>query len=80
MKFPSGPKAYLSAILDLGKGTIVSHVLVHSNNNKLVFDTYHQAIEKTQATHVLLHSGRCYQYISPSFQRLLKQRQFVQSM
>nr|WP_239575711.1 IS3 family transposase [Geomicrobium sediminis] len=80
LKFPSGQKAYLSAILDLGKGTIVSHVLGHSNNNKLVFDTYHQAIERTQATHVLLHSDRGYQYTSPSFQRLLKQRQFVQSM
>ena len=32
-------KAYLSAITDLYDNSIVSYVLGHSNNNKLVFDT-----------------------------------------
>ena len=36
-------KAYLSAIRDLYDGSIVSYVLGHSNNNKLVFDTLDQA-------------------------------------
>ncbi len=52
----------------------------HSNTNKLVLDTYHQAIEKTEATNVLFHSDRGFQYTSRSFQQLLKERGFVQSM
>ena len=38
-------KAYLSAIRDLYDGSIISYVLGHSNNNKLVFDTLDQAIK-----------------------------------
>ncbi|WP_189596865.1 DDE-type integrase/transposase/recombinase [Paenibacillus elgii] len=43
-KYGNGQKAYLSAILDLHGNTIVSSVLGHSNNNKLVFETLDQAL------------------------------------
>ena len=43
-KYGSSKKAYLSAILDLYDGSIVSYVLGHSNNNQLVFDTLDQAL------------------------------------
>lgn len=79
-KLQNGQKAYLSAIFDLGQNKIVSHVCGKANNNKLVLDTYHQAIQKTGATNVLFHSVRGFQYTSRNFQRLLKERQFVQSM
>ncbi|MEL7563332.1 MAG: IS3 family transposase [Dehalobacterium sp.] len=39
-KLTTGQKAYLSAILDLGDKSIISYVLGHFNNNKLVFDTF----------------------------------------
>ena len=44
-KYGSSKKAYLSAILDLYDGSIVSYVLGHSNNNKLVFNTLDQATD-----------------------------------
>ncbi len=36
-KHGNGEKAYLSAIIDLYDGSIVSYVVGHSNNNSLVF-------------------------------------------
>ena len=39
MKYGVSQKAYLSAILDLYDGSIVSYVLGTSNNNPLVFKT-----------------------------------------
>jgi putative transposase len=62
MKLVNGQKTYLSAIYDLGTKKVISYVLGKSNNNKLVLDTYHQAIAKTNATKVLLHSDRGFQY------------------
>jgi transposase InsO family protein len=47
-KLTNGTKAYLSAIIDLYDNSIVSYVLRHSNNNKLVVDTFNLAIEKIQ--------------------------------
>jgi len=49
-KYGSSKKAYLSAILDLYDGSIVSYVLGHSNNNNLVFKTLDQAIEQVDGT------------------------------
>ena len=39
-KLTNGTKAYLIAILALADNSIASYVLGHSNNNKLVFDTF----------------------------------------
>ncbi|WP_435560026.1 hypothetical protein [Neobacillus sp. LXY-4] len=55
MKFGSSKKAYLSDILDLYDGSIVSYVLGHSNNNNLVFKTLDQAIEHLNRNHPLMH-------------------------
>ncbi len=43
-KYGTFQKAYLSAILDLYDGSIVSYVLGTSNNNPLVFQTFDLAI------------------------------------
>ncbi len=43
LKYGESKKAYLSAIRDLYDGSIISYVLGHSNNNKLVFATLDQA-------------------------------------
>ncbi len=57
-KYGSTKKAYLSAVLDLYDGTIVSYVLGHSNNNNLVFETLDQAAELLDGDHQLIHSDR----------------------
>lgn len=46
LKYGNGGKAYLSAIIDVYDNSIVSWVLSHSNNNKLVMDTLKEAYGK----------------------------------
>ena len=60
-KLGNGRKTYLSAILDLYDGSIISYVLGHSNNNKLVFQTLNQAITILKDNeHPLINSDRGY--------------------
>jgi transposase InsO family protein len=54
MKYGASQKAYLSAILDLHDGSIVSYVLGTSNNNPLVFKTLDLALKPTREP---LHSS-----------------------
>lgn len=81
-EFKYGPskKAYLSAILDLHDGAIVSYVLGHSNNNNLVFKTLDQATERLDGNHPLIHSDRGYQYTSHGFKRRIDKAKMKQSM
>ena len=51
-------KLYLSAILDLYDRSIVAYVISGRNDNKLVFDTFEQAIRKNPEAHPLFHSDR----------------------
>jgi putative transposase len=80
MKYGSSQKAYLSAILDLYDGSIVSYVLGTSNNNPLVFKTLDLALEANQGATPLLHSDRGFQYTSPAFKRKMENAELVQSM
>jgi putative transposase len=73
-------KAYLSAILDLYDGSIVSYVLGTSNNNPLVFKTFEQTLKREPRATPLLHSDRGYQYTSPYFKKKLEEAKVVQSM
>jgi len=79
-KYGTSKKAYLSAILDLYDGSIVSYVLGHSNNNKLVFKTIDQATMSLDGNHPLLHSDRGFQYTSKGFKERLKKAKLIQSM
>jgi putative transposase len=79
-KYGSSKKAYLSAILDLYDGSIVSYVLGHSNNNYLVFKTLDQAIELLNGDHPLIHSDRGFQYTSHGFKRRIDKAEVIQSM
>jgi len=79
-KYGSSKKAYLSAILDLYDGSIVSYVLGHSNNNNLVFKTLDQAIEQVDGNHPLIHSDRGFQYTSHGFKRRIEKAEMTQSM
>ena len=79
-KLTNGTKAYLSAIIDLYDNSIVSYVLGHSNNNKLVFDTFDLAIEKNPSASPLFHSDRGFQYTSKAFKLKLDKVSATQSM
>lgn len=81
-EFKYGPskKAYLSAIRDLYDGSIVSYVLGHSNNNKLVFKTFDQATNLLNGEHPLIHSDRGFQYTSHGFKRRIDEVEMTHSM
>lgn len=80
-KYGNRKKAYLSAIIDLYDGSIVSYVLGHSNNNPLVFDTMKIALPGLKkGDKPLVHSDRGYQYTSKVFNRILDKARLVQSM
>ncbi len=79
-KYGSTKKAYLSAILDLYDGSIVSYVLGHSNNNLLVFKTLDLATEQLGRSRLLLHSDRGFQYTSHGFKRRIDEAGITQSM
>lgn len=77
---PTVHKIYLSAILDLYDRRIVAYKIGTSNNNKLVFDTFDEAIEKNPNAHPLVHSDRGFQYTSKHFRAKLDAAKMVQSM
>jgi len=79
-KYGNGRKAYLSAILDLHSNTIVSSVMGHSNNNKLVFTTLKKALKAAPGDKPMLHSDRGFQYTSKAFKRKLDKAKMTQSM
>ena len=73
-------KLYLSAILDLYDRSIVSYVVGTKNDNKLVFDTFEQAVLANPDAHPLFHSDRGFQYTGKTFQFKLSQQAMEQSM
>lgn len=79
-KLTNGTKAYLSAIIDLYDNSIISYVLGHSNNNKLVFDTFDIAIKNNPITRPIFHSDCGYQYTSKNFKVKLDKIFATQSM
>ena len=79
-KLINGQKVYLSAILDLGDKSIVSYVLGHSNNNRLVFETFDLAVAANPDAHPLFHSDRGFQYTNRQFKNKLDRIRATQSM
>lgn len=80
LKYGNGRKAYLSAIIDVYDNSIVSWVLSHSNNNKLVMDTLKKAYEKNPGVTPLLQSDRGFQYTSHEYNRIHEKYGFMKSM
>ena len=82
-KWYEGPvihKLYLSAIFDLYDRRIVAYKIGISNNNKLVFDTFDEAVAKYPNAHPLFQSDRGFQYTSKVFRAKLDKAKMVQSM
>ena len=83
LKWYEGPvvhKLYLSVILDLYDRSIVAWVLSTRNDNKLVFDTFEQAIQANPDAKPIFHSDRGFQYTSKVFQAKLLTQGMQQSM
>jgi transposase InsO family protein len=80
LKYGASKKAYLSAILDLYDGSIISYVLGHSNNNELVFKTLDEAISTLEREQPLIHSDRGYQYTSAGYKRKVDEAKMIHSM
>ncbi len=73
-------KIYLSAILDLYDRRIVAYKISERNDNKLVFDTFDQAVKSNSHAHPLFHSDRGYQYTNRTFYQKLLNAGMTQSM
>jgi transposase InsO family protein len=73
-------KLYLSAILDLYDRRIVAYAIGNSNNNPLVFNTFHAAKAASPDARPLFHSDRGFQYTSRVFHEKLKEAGMKQSM
>ena len=74
-------KFYLSPILDLFNGEIVSYTLSKTPNFRLVTDMLQQAFHKIpDHTPLLLHSDQGWQYQMKPYQNLLKDKGIKQSM
>ena len=76
-----GQKLYLSPILDLFNGEIVSYSLSKTPSFRLVTDMLHQAFQKIpDHSRLLLHSDQGWHYQMSAYQRLLKEQGITQSM
>lgn len=73
-------KVYLSAILDLYDRRIVSYRIGDNNNNRLVFDTFDDAVAANPDAHPLFHSDRGFQYTNRVFHAKLESAGMIQSM
>jgi transposase InsO family protein len=73
-------KVYLSAILDLCDGRIVSYVISDHNDNPLVYNTLDSAVRNNPDAHPLFHSDRGFQYTSRVFYNKLVEAGMTQSM
>ena len=76
-----GQKLYLSPILDLFNGEIVSYSLSKTPDFRLVMDMLQQAFRKIpDHAALMLHSDQGWQYQMRSYQRMLKEKGITQSM
>lgn len=73
-------KLYLSAILDLYDRSIVSYVIRTRNDNRLVFQTFDNAVTENPDAKPIFHSDRGFQYTSKIFQTKLREMEIEQSM
>lgn len=80
-----GNKLYLSPIIDLFNGEIISYNLSTSPNFKQTLDMLNKAFrrrnkDKVTSIKTILHSDQGWQYRMKKYQNKLKQNQIIQSM
>lgn len=76
-----GRRIYLSPIMDMFNGEIVSYTISFSPGMKMVLSMLHKASGRLgDLTGLILHSDQGWQYRTPRYQKALKDRGIVQSM
>ena len=76
-----GKKLYLSPILDLYNGEIISYNLSCRPNFAQTVDMLNKAFDKIgDSTNLILHSDQGWQYQMKTYQQMLKDRNVIQSM
>lgn len=76
----NGQRVYLSVILDLFNNEVVSYNLGRHPSLNLVVQTLNQAVTKTGAENVILHSDQGGQYASGQYAAVLQRYGIKQSM
>lgn len=72
---------YISVILDLFSRKVVAYTISKKNSTRLVTSTFKQAVIERSCSHSLIfHSDRGSQYLSHTFQQLLRQYKVKQSI
>mgnify|MGYP002677882284 CR=1 FL=1 len=72
---------YISVILDLFSRKVVAYTISKKNSIRLVTSTFKQAVIERSCSHSLIfHSDRGSQYLSHTFQQLLRQYKVKQSV
>lgn len=76
-----GKKLYLSAVIDLFNGEIISYELSERPNFEQVTNMLKKSFKKiSRNTNLILHSDQGWQYQMKQYQRLLKNKGITQSM
>ena len=76
-----GSKIYLSPVLDMFNGEILSYVISESPNLKMVMDMLNQLYDEVGSTEgMLMHSDQGWHYQHAAYQRSLKNHHIIQSM
>ena len=76
-----GSKIYLSPVLDMFNGEILSYVISESPNLKMVMDMLSQLYDNIESTEgMLMHSDQGWHYQHAAYQRSLKNHHIIQSM
>ena len=75
-------KLYLSPIIDLFNGEVISYTLSRHPNFKQVTDMLEDAFKKLpdKVDHLILHSDQGWQYQMRTYQQMLKAKGITQSM
>ena len=76
-----GKKCYLSPILDMWNGEVMSFVISDRPDLKMVTDMLQKAFRKHQTLdHLIMHSDQGWHYQHAQYQRLLREHGITQSM
>ena len=76
-----GSKIYLSPVLDMFNGEILSYAISYSPDLRMVMDMLEQLYEKVEIPEgMLMHSDQGWHYQHSAYQRNLKNHHIVQSM
>ena len=77
----NGKKLYLSPILDMFNGEIISYSISNSPNLQMVTTMLNKAFEKYHDTDgLVMHSDQGWQYQHMTYQQILKDHRVIQSM